>query len=633
MKKKMRGVGLSLLMLCCGAMSFAESPTPTPQKCFDFDTGTNSIIGKYHFSDPDCPKDIVFPDEMTVDGVNYKVHVIGKNFANYRSYSGYLERVIFPKYLKKIEMNAFIGQYRLHTVKFNEWLQEIGEGAFYVGDFIEKKKLFQCSDTSIKWSLTHIDLPKSLSKIWWYAFTCQSLTNNLKLPPKITQIGKKTFEFNKLKTVELSAELKEIGVRAFAGNPWLPVYDNKVVGFVTKDPSTITVANDANIAFVRKEVKLTFDLDGGTGTTLLTGFVDTPFPGVSDPIKTWYVFSGWTPALPNTFKEDQDFKANWQRAVYTLTFDLDGGMGTTLLTGLYNDPLNVVDPTKTGYVFSGRNPTLPSAITGDQSFKAEWKKDQSSWGSSSSSSWGGYSGGGGSSHSSTSSSSTSSTQQKPETPANAEPVKTEQVKTEIFNPTIQTTCFNPLDKQTIDQGNKISELLRIAHQMLYSYSLTKWQGTKDFAPERSLTREEAARFMTEFATNVLCRKASRTYNDHFTDLEKVNPELLPYIKKSYEYLIFNGDSNAEGKKEKTTFRPKELITVGELSAIMTRLVRNELLQEVQGDRSKNYRTYINAITPKSDLKNGVRGTVAEVIYDLYRNNSYELKDIGYVIKK
>ena len=214
-----------------------------------------------------------------------------------------------------------------------------------------------------------------------------------------------------------------------------------------------------------------------------------------------------------------------------------------------------------------------------------------------------------------------------------EPVKTEQVKTEIFNPTIKTTCFNPLDKQTIDQGNKISELLRIAHQMLYSYSLTKWQGTKDFAPERSLTREEAARFMTEFATNVLCRKASRSYNDHFTDLEKVNPELLPYIKKSYEYLIFNGDSNAEGKKEKTTFRPKELITVGELSAIMTRLVRNELLEEVKGDRSKNYRTYINAITPKSDLKNEVRGTVAEVIYDLYRNNDYELKDIGYVIKK
>ena len=245
------------------------------------------------------------------------------------------------------------------------------------------------------------------------------------------------------------------------------------------------------------------------------------------------------------------------------------------------------------------------------------------------SSWG-YSGGGGGSSRKPDSSCSNGSCEKKDT---STPVKTEQVKTEIFNPTIKTSCFNPLDKQTIDQGNKMSELLRIAHQMLYSYSLTKWQGTKDFAPERSLTREEAARFMTEFATNVLCRKASRNYNDHFTDLEKANPELLPYIKKSYEYLIFNGDKNADGKKEKTTFRPKELITVGELSAIMTRLVRNELLEEVKGDRSKNYRSYINAITPKSHLVNEIRGTVAEVIYDVYRNNSYEFKDIGYVIKK
>ena len=245
------------------------------------------------------------------------------------------------------------------------------------------------------------------------------------------------------------------------------------------------------------------------------------------------------------------------------------------------------------------------------------------------SSWG-YSGGGGGSTRKPDSSCLNGSCEKKDT---STPVKTEQVKTEVFNPTIKTSCFNPLDKETIDQGNKMSELLRIAHQMLYSYSLTKWQGTKDFAPERSLTREEAARFMTEFATNVLCRKASRSYNDHFTDLEKANPELLPYIKKSYEYLIFNGDSNAEGKKEKTTFRPKELITVGELSAIMTRLVRNELLEEVKGDRARNYKLYISSITPKSHLVNEIRGTVAEVIYDVYRNNSYELKDIGYVIKK
>ena len=66
---------------------------------------------------------------------------------------------------------------------------------------------------------------------------------------------------------------------------------------------------------------------------------------------------------------------------------------------------------------------------------------------------------------------------------------------------------------------------------------------------------------------------------------------------------------------------------------MTRLVRNELLEEVEWDRARNYKLYISSITPKSHLVNEIRGTVAEVIYDVYRNNSYELKDIGYVIKK
>ena len=212
------------------------------------------------------------------------------------------------------------------------------------------------------------------------------------------------------------------------------------------------------------------------------------------------------------------------------------------------------------------------------------------------------------------------------------PVETKEVEKQLFNPTIKTSCFNPLDQKTIDQGNAMTELLKQAHQMLYSYQLTRWQGTKDFAPERSLTRQEAARFMTEFATNVLCRKPSRSYADQFTDLGDADPTLLPYIYKSYDYLIFNGDANPNGDKEKTTFRPYDLITVDELSAIITRLVKNEILEEAPEDRARNYRNYIGSIASKSALKNDIRWTVAEVIYDLYRNNDYELKEVGYVIK-
>lgn len=152
----------------------------------------------------------------------------------------------------------------------------------------------------------------------------------------------------------------------------------------------------------------------------------------------------------------------------------------------------------------------------------------------------------------------------------------------------------------------MTELLRQAHQMLYSYQLTRWQGTKDFAPERSLTRQEAARFMTEFATNVLCRKPSRSYAHQFTDLGDADPTLLPYIYKSYDYLIFNGDGNPNGDKAKTTFRPYDLITVDELSAILTRLVKNHTMEEPVEDRARNYRNYIGSIASNSALKNDIR---------------------------
>ena len=733
MKKKMRGVGLLVLMLSCGVVSLAEetTPTPTPQKCFYFDTGTNTITG-YKFLDPDCSGDVVIPDKITVDGGVYEVKELDKNsFTLSYDYTGYLHSVVMPTTLKKIGEQAFAGQYNIHTIKFNEGLEEIDRWVFAVGTMNLSWEIRCDGDNTLRGALKAISFPSSLKRIGNMAFACQSLTwlilpdfvtdmggwaflrnqletlqlpkqlskisdhcfrenklTEVKIPDSVVEIWREVFRHNQINNLELSQNLKKMGMFAFANNALTGV---KIPDSITeiwsgsflrnqlikiKIPDSVMELWNGTFRFNQlTEVKLgkwiktlgsvvfaNNQLTGidipegveilGTGIFMNNFFKEVGIPNSLKEIRK-NAFSGnpWTwadkkvaiymnrpetdPVNPRPSVENNSY-ANLIYKTFTIKFNLDGGIwtGATMLTGVYGDPLKskIENPIKTWYIFSGWTPSLPEKIKGDQDFTAQWKEK-----SSSSSSWGGYSWGGGGWYSSTSNPSNSSTpsteQKKPETPVKNEPVKTEQVKTEIFNPTIQTTCFNPLDKQTIDQGNKISELLRIAHQMLYSYSLTKWQGTKDFAPERSLTREEAARFMTEFATNVLCRKASRTYNDHFTDLEKVNPELLPYIKKSYEYLIFNGDSNAEGKKEKTTFRPKELITVGELSAIMTRLVRNELLEEVEWDRSKNYRTYINAITPKSDLKNEVRGTVAEVIYDLYRNNSYELKDIGYVIKK
>ena len=625
MKKKMRGVGLLVLMLSCGVVSLAEETPPTPTNPICFGTGLINgdqgiEITGYNTSNPACGKNVVIPDK--IDGK--PVTSIGDS----AFYNNQLTSVVIPGSVTSIGDNAFYVN-ELTSVVIPGSVKTIGAGAFTdnplnsleIQDWVESIGAFAFFSPSRTSNLTSVVIPSSIKNLGYYTFNSYSLTkveilswvkalgeaafaenqlSSVVIPGSVMSITGSAFANNQLTTVEILSWVKVIEYNAFAGNPLTSIvipdsltkiewgafdksgkeytYTGVTIGILSKEKEfgSIDVEEDAHIKLVK------FDLAEGTGTISIA-CKGTGCSVTSDPTRAGYVFSGWSERL----KVWDEGSSNWN--------------------------------------------------TGHQTIIAQWNSDPSSSSSSSSSSWGGYSWGGGGWYSSTSNPSNSSTpsteQKKPETPVKNEPVKTEQVKTEIFNPTIQTTCFNPLDKQTIDQGNKMSELLRIAHQMLYSYSLTKWQGTKDFAPERSLTREEAARFMTEFATNVLCRKASRTYNDHFTDLEKVNPELLPYIKKSYEYLIFNGDSNAEGKKEKTTFRPKELITVGELSAIMTRLVRNELLEEVEWDRSKNYRTYINAITPKSDLKNEVRGTVAEVIYDLYRNNSYELKDIGYVIKK
>ena len=726
MKKKMRGVGLLVLMLSCGVVSLAEEtpPTQTDLSCFGtglINGGQEIEITSYSASDSACGKNVVIPDKIG----GKQVTSIGMDAFRAKQLTG----VVIPDSVTSIGDHAFvhnqltsvvipgsvksIGDYAFHDNQLTSVV--ISDGVTSIGDYVFHGN--QLTSVVIPGSvksigghafymnqLTGVVIPGSVKSIGDHAFYMNQLTsvvisdgvesigetafyNNqltgVVIPGSVKSIGTGAFYLNKLTSVVISDGVESIGDSAFYGNQLTGVVIPGSVKSIGKDafadnlltsvviPGSVTSIGEQ--AFAVNQLTGVVISDGvesiGETAFYLNKLTSVVIPGsvksigdyaFADNLLTSVVIpdsvtsigtgafykesvtDGYTGVVvgivtkePTTVGENTYIKL--------VKFDLAGGTGTISIACEGTGCSVTSVPTRAGYNFSGWSEGLKvwdegasAWNTGSQTIIAQWKVNSSSSSSSSSSSWGGYSWGGGwySSTSNPSNSSTPSTEQKkPETPVKNEPVKTEQVKTEIFNPTIQTTCFNPLDKQTIDQGNKISELLRIAHQMLYSYSLTKWQGTKDFAPERSLTREEAARFMTEFATNVLCRKASRTYNDHFTDLEKVNPELLPYIKKSYEYLIFNGDSNAEGKKEKTTFRPKELITVGELSAIMTRLVRNELLAEVEWDRSKNYRTYINAITPKSDLKNEVRGTVAEVIYDLYRNNSYELKDIGYVIKK
>lgn len=163
--------------------------------------------------------------------------------------------------------------------------------------------------------------------------------------------------------------------------------------------------------------------------------------------------------------------------------------------------------------------------------------------------------------------------------------------------------------------------------MLYSYGITKYRGTADYQPEQYMLRQEAARFMTEFAKNVLCRKKVKTYANNFTDISWIDPTLRPFIIESYDYGIFKWD----GPERYTTFRPKDVISKNELTAIMMRLIMNEFQTEVKWDWSKLYRQELTKYSNGIVFDSVKRENVAEVIYSLYKNNKFELQDVWYVV--
>lgn len=109
----------------------------------------------------------------------------------------------------------------------------------------------------------------------------------------------------------------------------------------------------------------------------------------------------------------------------------------------------------------------------------------------------------------------------------------------ILNPDIDPdVCYSPRNDLIVYQGNKVSSGFLVAHQLLYSYSLTTIAGTEDFMPDRKITRAEAAKFFVQFAQRVLCKEKIQEYDGRFTDITNTHSDLQENIKLSYEYGIF-----------------------------------------------------------------------------------------------
>lgn len=155
-------------------------------------------------------------------------------------------------------------------------------------------------------------------------------------------------------------------------------------------------------------------------------------------------------------------------------------------------------------------------------------------------------------------------------------------------------------------------------QFLYSYDLTKFNNASQFAPESSLTREQAAKLFTKFAINVLCRKPDTSLNVSYTDIDNADPTLKPYIIQAYQLGLM--------KWGNWLFRPFDTITKAEFNVVLVRLLIDSYLEE---QWSVWYQSYddlgsdLGIVTKGAWLQPVLRYESALMLYRAYMMTSFE----------
>lgn len=401
------------------------------------------------------------------------------------------------------------------------------------------------------------------------------------------------------------------------------------------DFTNITGTKTITSQYTINQYGITFNSDGWTPITPIIGDYNSAITAPTNPTKTGYTFAGWSPVLPTTIPAtNTTVTAQWTINYYTLSY-VAWTWGVVVWSGMQSVPylwtwtsVTVQAQTWYRFIWWSDTKTQPTRIdwwlTWNRMVTAQFILIPSSWLPSSITP-----------QTEPSAPTPIPTQDQPKTDDNEDfslPL-TESDKTRLLNPSFTQSCFDYKDEKTIDQWVKVSETFIDAHQLFYSYSLTKRQWTKDYRPFSTITREEAARFFVEFAKNVLCRKPNYTYTAQFSDINESDDTLASFIKASYEFGIFHGDWwKSLSSEQSRTFRPKALMTQDELAAVIVRLVTNEYDETTGDDRSNAYKIFLKNYA-KTQLNSSKRDNIAEVVYDVYRWNEYTLEDIGYVIKK
>ena len=118
-----------------------------------------------------------------------------------------------------------------------------------------------------------------------------------------------------------------------------------------------------------------FDTNGGSAIAPISGNPGDPFTAPADPTRAGYTFMGWSPSIPPSVPDgDSTYTAIWQANCYMITFNANGGTGSTSITLDYGSPLIPPAVARAGFVFAGWSTMLPATVgAGDADYTALWR--------------------------------------------------------------------------------------------------------------------------------------------------------------------------------------------------------------------------------------------------------------------